>query len=71
MERNDTPAELHTEADNDEPLTSRESAAMGMQSARTIRGVDPNSMVVYGDVDEGFDNQDQADSHHAEPDEHL
>jgi hypothetical protein len=71
MEREDRPEELHTEADDEEPLGPREAGAAGEQTERPLRGVPLNVQTVYGDVDEGFDNEDQADAHHAEPGEHL
>lgn len=55
MEREDRGQELHTEADDEEPLSPREE----------------DVLTIYGDVDEGFENEDQADAHHAEPGEHL
>ena len=71
MEREDRDRELHTEADDEEPLTQREAGAAGEQTARKLRGVPENVQTVYGEVDEGFDNEDQADAHHAEPGEHV
>ncbi|MBV8602797.1 MAG: hypothetical protein JO359_14635 [Candidatus Eremiobacteraeota bacterium] len=67
----DTPKELHTEADDLEPLRPEESGAMGGQTARHLRGIEESRETVYGEVDEGFDNEDQADAHHAERGEHL
>jgi hypothetical protein len=71
MERDDRPTELHTEADDEEPLSPREEAAAGAQTDRRLRGVPENAKIIYGEVDEGYDNQDQADAHHAEPGEHV
>ena len=65
------PRELHTEADDEEPLTPREEGVAGAQTDRPLRGVPENIKTVYGEVDEGYENQDQADAHHAEPGEHL
>lgn len=63
---------LHTEADDREPLTPREAAAMGRQDARPVGpGVSPADMVVYGDVENSPETQDQYDAPHAEPDEHF
>lgn len=71
MEREDRPKELHTEADDETPLTSREAEAMGEQAVRRLRDIPAERQTVYGDVDEGFDNEDQADAHHADPGEHV
>jgi len=71
MERDDRPTELHTEADNLEPLSRREAGVAGEQTERKLRGIPESAQTVYGDVDEGYDNEDQADAHHAEPGEHL
>ena len=53
------------------PLSVREAAAMGNQAVREIRGVPESTQVIYGETDGGYDNEDQVDAHHAEPDEHL
>ena len=66
----DTPRPLHTIADNDPPLSAREAEAMGFQRPRAFGNVKPIDEVVYGEGD-GFENEDQADANHAEPDEHL
>ncbi|GAC1353258.1 MAG: hypothetical protein NVSMB1_24820 [Polyangiales bacterium] len=66
MERDDRPKELHTIADDEAPLSAREAGVMGSQR---VRGA--GTPLVYGDVGEGNENEDQADAHHAEPDEHL
>ena len=71
MERDDRPTELQTEADDEEPLSLEEARAMGEQAVRRLRGIAQSQQTVYGEVDEGFDNEDQADAHHAEPGEHL
>ena len=71
MEREDRPNELHTEADDEEPLTSREAEVMGAQAVRRLRDIPKERQTVYGEVDEGFDNEDQADAHHADPGEHV
>lgn len=71
MERDNRPSELHTEADHEEPLTPDEAAAMGEQAVRRLRDIPKERQTVYGEVDLGFDNEDQADAHHAEPGEHL
>ena len=71
MERDDRGRPLHTEADDEAPLSSDEAAVMGAQAVRRLRDIPKERQTVYGDVDEGFDNEDQADAHHAEPGEHL
>ena len=71
MEREDRPNELRTEADDEAPLSSREAEAMGEQTTRRLRGIPPERQTMYGDVDEGYDNEDQADAHHADPGEHV
>ncbi len=71
MSDSDKPAELHTEADDLQPLTSNEAVYMGNQVDKKIPGVPASAMLVYGDVDEGSENEDQYDAHHAEQDEHF
>lgn len=71
MERDDRPTELHTEADDLDPLSPAQAAHAGAQTERRLRGIPESEQTVYGDVDEGFDNEDQADAHHADPGEHL
>ena len=71
MEREDSPNELHTEADDEAPLTPREAEAMGEQAVRRLRDIPAERQTVYGEVDEGYDNEDQADAHHADPGEHV
>ncbi|MBV8425075.1 MAG: hypothetical protein JO349_07780 [Candidatus Eremiobacteraeota bacterium] len=71
MEREDRPKELHTEADDEKPLTSREAEVMGEQAVRRLRDIPKERQTVFGEVDEGFDNEDQADAHHADPGEHV
>ena len=71
MEREDRGKELRTEADDEEPLTSDQAGAMGEQAVRRLRDIPKERQTVYGDVDEGFDNEDQADAHHADPGEHV
>jgi hypothetical protein len=71
MERDNPGRPLHTEADDQEPLLSEEAAVMGGQAARRLRDIPIERQTVYGDVDEGYDNEDQADAHHAEPGEHV
>lgn len=44
---------------------------MGRQSERDVRGEPLRRQTVYGDIEGSVDNEDQADAHHAEPDEHL
>ena len=50
---------------------SREAEAMGRQTDPHFRGEDPGNEVVYGDVGDNVENEDQTDAHHAEDDEHL
>ncbi|MBV9270260.1 MAG: hypothetical protein JO165_04145 [Candidatus Eremiobacteraeota bacterium] len=57
--------------DERDPLSPREAEAMGRQVDPHFRGEDVGNEVVYGDVDEGVENEDQTDAHHAEEDEHL
>jgi hypothetical protein len=71
MERDDRPIELQTEADDLPPLDLGEARAMGEQAVRRLRGIPESQQTVYGEVDEGFDNEDQADAHHADPGEHV
>ena len=67
----DTPERLHTEADDVPPLEADEAAAMGEQAVRQLRNIPESRQTVYGEVDEGYDNEDQVDAHHAEKGEHL
>lgn len=71
MEREDRGRPLHTEADDEAPLSSNEAAYMGSQAARRLRDIPKERETVYGDVDEGFDNEDQADANQAGPGEHV
>ena len=71
MEREDRPDELTTEADDLPPLSPSEAAVMGNQAVHRLRDIAKSQMTVYGEVDEGFENEDQADAHHAERGEHL
>jgi hypothetical protein len=71
MEREDRGRQLHTEADDEEPLTSEEAEVMGSQTARRLRDIPIERQTVYGDVDEGYDNEDQADANQAGPGEHV
>jgi hypothetical protein len=71
MEREDRPVELQTEFDDEDPLTAEEARAMGEQAVRRLRDIPKERQTVYGEVDEGFDNEDQADAHRAGPGEHL
>ena len=71
MMRDDRPTELHTEAEDDEPLAPDEAGAMGNQTVRTMRGVPEKRELVYGDVGVGPENEDETDAHHADPDEHV
>lgn len=71
MERDDRPTELHTEVDDDDPLEFDQARAMGEQAVRRLRDIAKQQQTVYGEVDEGFENEDQQDAHHADPGEHL
>ncbi|MBV8354796.1 MAG: hypothetical protein JO101_05720 [Candidatus Eremiobacteraeota bacterium] len=71
MNRDDRPSELRTEADDEEPLDTSEAAVMGRQAVHRLRDIAKNQMTVYGEVDQGFENEDQADAHRAQPGEHL
>jgi hypothetical protein len=71
MTESDAPRELHTEADELSPLSPTEAKYMGNQVDKKIPGVPASAMLVYGEVDEGFENEDQYDAHHAEPGEHV
>lgn len=54
-----------------DPLSPREAEAMGRQTDSRFRGEDVGNQVVYGDVSDSVENEDQSDAHHAEDDEHL
>ncbi len=71
MSSGPNPQELHTEADNEAPLTNREAEAMGRQTETHTLNQKISDQVVYGDVDDSVENEDMADMHHAESDEHL
>ena len=71
MDNGEKPRELHTEADDIPPLSKREAEAMGRQTATYTRGEKITDQVVYGDVDDSVENEDQTDAHHAESDEHV
>jgi hypothetical protein len=51
--------QLHTEADDEPPLTRREA---------DVAGITPTPEVVYGDTDEDPNRDDQADVHHGADD---
>ncbi len=57
----DTPGELHTQADDERPLSHQEAE---------VAGIVPG-MVVYGDSSINPNADDQRDAEHAGPDEHL
>lgn len=57
----DAPAELHTEADDETPLSRREAE---------VAGIVPG-MVVYGDSSVDPNADDKRDSESAAPDEHF
>ena len=57
----DNPAELHTEADNEAPLSLDEAKVAGMVKTD----------IVYGDSSINPNADDQNDLNHAEPDEHF
>lgn len=44
---------------------------MGRQTERATRGERIRDQVVYGDLGDTVENEDQTDAHHAEPDEHV
>jgi len=71
MEREDRGRTLHTEADDEEPLSSDEAAVMGAQAVRRLRDIPKERETVYGEVDAGYDNEDQADANSAGPGEHV
>jgi hypothetical protein len=56
------PRELRTQADEEPPL-SREEA--------DVAGISLTPEVVYGEVDEHENDEDERDARHAAPDEHL
>lgn len=70
MERDDD-RPLHTQTDDEDPLTSDEAAVMGAQAVRRLRDIPKERQTVYGEVDEGYDNEDQADANQAGPGEHV
>lgn len=57
----DAPGELHTEADDETPLSRREAE---------VAGIVPG-MVVYGDSSLDPNADDKRDSERADPDEHF
>jgi len=57
----DAPGELHTEADDETPLS---------RSEAEVAGIVPG-MVVYGDSSLDPNADDKRDSERADPDEHL
>lgn len=69
MSTGEDPRELHTEADDIPPLSPKEAESMGRQTETHTLGEKISDQVVYGDVDEGFENEDQADEHHADADD--
>lgn len=71
MSSGPNPQELHTEADDMAPLTPREAESMGRQVTTGTVGEKVTDQVVYGDVENSVENQDQYDAHHAESDEHV
>lgn len=71
MSSGPNPEELHTEADDIPPLSSREAESMGRQTETHTRNEKIADQVVYGDVDDSVENEDMADMHHAASDEHL
>jgi hypothetical protein len=70
-DEDDREHDLHTVADKEKPLTAKESKVMGTQTARHFRDIDENEETVYGEGSFGYDNEDQADAHHADPGEHV
>jgi hypothetical protein len=61
MSSSDDPDELHTEADDETPLSKREAEVAGM-----VKG-----LIVYGDSSVEPNADDHADSEHASPGEHV
>jgi hypothetical protein len=58
----DDPRPLHTEADNEPPLSRREA---------DVAGISPTPEVVYGESDEDLNREDQQEAHRADADEHV
>jgi hypothetical protein len=58
----DMPRELHTQADNEPPLSRPEA---------DVAGISLTPEVVYADSDEDPNRDDERDAHQAGPDEHL
>jgi hypothetical protein len=56
------PRQLHTQADNEEPLTRPEA---------DVAGISLTPSVVYADSDEDPNRDDQRDANEAGPDEHV
>jgi hypothetical protein len=56
------PRQLHTQADNEPPLSRQEADAAGITTTPEV---------VYGEVDEHENDEDERDARHAAPDEHL
>ncbi|HEY5341403.1 MAG TPA: hypothetical protein VIK27_10275 [Candidatus Aquilonibacter sp.] len=71
MNGNEQSGELHTVADDLEPLTKLEAESMGRQTETLTRGERVEDQVVYGDVGGTVENEDQSSAHHAESDEHV
>jgi hypothetical protein len=67
----DTPRELHTQADDIAPLSSEEALSMGRQTETKTLGERIRNQVVYGEIENSPETEDQSDAHHAEADEHL
>jgi hypothetical protein len=62
MKDSEMPLPLHTQADDEPPLSRREA---------DVAGISPTPQVVYADTDEDPNRDDVRDAHHAEPDEHV
>jgi len=57
-----TPRQLHTQADKEQPLSRPEADAAGISTTPEV---------VYGEVDDHENDEDERDARRADPDEHL
>lgn len=71
MERKDRGPYSPLSPEERSPLSRRESEAMGRQTDPDLPGEDQGNEVVYGEIDNSPENEDQRDAHRAEPDEHV
>jgi hypothetical protein len=65
MSERESPGELHTEEDDEQPLSPLEAEYMGHTVDKKILGIDPSALLVYGEAD-GPETEDQYDAHHVE-----